>query len=324
MSGKPLMSLSLDLDNKWSYLKTHGSDKWKGFPSYLDLVVPRILSFLSDRDIHITFFIVGQDAALQKNHDALRQISDAGHDIGNHSFNHEPWLHLYSKEEIHAELELAEVAIEEATSRKVSSFRGPGFSISTAVLNALNERGYAYDATAFPNILNPLARAYFFAKSDLSKEERKRRAGLFGSFADALRPVKPYYWELESTSLFEFPVTTMPIFKTPIHFSYLIYLATFSKTIARLYLRFVIALCKLTNTEPSLLLHPLDFLGADDDDDLRFFPGMNIPSQEKIALMSEFFELLTKSFNPITLADHAARYQQGDRKLRSYEPTFSR
>ena len=62
MTLKRKMSLSLDLDNKWSYLKTHGSDKWKGFPSYLDVVVPRILDFLDERDIRITFFVVGQDA----------------------------------------------------------------------------------------------------------------------------------------------------------------------------------------------------------------------------------------------------------------------
>ena len=66
------MSLSLDLDNKWSYLKTHGSERWVEYPSYLDIVVPRILEFLDARDIKITFFIVGQDAALEKNHAALK------------------------------------------------------------------------------------------------------------------------------------------------------------------------------------------------------------------------------------------------------------
>ena len=37
-------SLSLDLDNLWSYLKVHGDPSWEGFPSYLDLVVPRVLA----------------------------------------------------------------------------------------------------------------------------------------------------------------------------------------------------------------------------------------------------------------------------------------
>ena len=93
---KPIASLSLDLDNKWSYMKTHGDAGWDSFPSYLDIVVPRLLQFLEQRDLKITVFVVGQDAALEKNHDALASISAAGHEIGNHSFHHEPWLHLYS------------------------------------------------------------------------------------------------------------------------------------------------------------------------------------------------------------------------------------
>ncbi len=82
---KPIASISLDLDNQWSYMKTHGDAGWQKFPSYLDLAVPRILSFLKERDLTITFFIVGQDAALEKNHAAIRSIADAGHEIANHS-----------------------------------------------------------------------------------------------------------------------------------------------------------------------------------------------------------------------------------------------
>ena len=101
---KPVASLSLDLDNQWSYMKTHGDDGWSSFPTYLDWAVPRILEFLDERDLKITFFIVGQDAEIEKNVPALRAIGDAGHEVGNHSFNHEPWLHLYSEEELDAEL----------------------------------------------------------------------------------------------------------------------------------------------------------------------------------------------------------------------------
>ena len=93
--AKPLASLSLDLDNLWSYMKTHGDPGWEDLPSYLDLVVPRVLDFLKERGLCITFFIVGQDAALERNRDALAAIVRAGHEVGNHSFAHEPWIHLY-------------------------------------------------------------------------------------------------------------------------------------------------------------------------------------------------------------------------------------
>ena len=127
-----LASLSLDLDNKWSYLKTHGDEAWSKLPSYLDLVVPRILNTLDEFDLKITFFIVGLDADQEANSSALRQISQAGHEIGNHSYRHEPWLHLYSREEIVAEFAKTEVALERVTGRKPIGFRGPGFSLLVA------------------------------------------------------------------------------------------------------------------------------------------------------------------------------------------------
>jgi peptidoglycan-N-acetylglucosamine deacetylase len=71
---KSIASLSLDLDNQWAYMKIHGDDGWETFPSYFDVLVPRVLDVLRDADLKITFFIVGQDAALEKNHAALRQI----------------------------------------------------------------------------------------------------------------------------------------------------------------------------------------------------------------------------------------------------------
>ena len=304
MSTKPNMSLSLDLDNQWSYMKTHGNPEWQSFPSYLDVAVPRILEFLKQRDIKITFFIVGQDAALDKNREALAQLSAAGHEIANHSFNHEPWLHLYSPEQLDAELEQAEDAIEQATGVKVTGFRGPGFSLSTATLNALKKRNYDYDATSFPNVLNPLARAYFFSKSRLSDEEKEQRKALFGTFSDAKRPVKPYHWELDDGDLLELPVTTMPWFKVPIHFSYLIYLASYSAIAARLYTRKAILMCRATGTEPSLLLHPLDFMGLEDNTGLEFFPAMKMPVAKKLALMDDFFSLLTQSFTPVAIGEH--------------------
>jgi len=318
---KPMASLSLDLDNKWSYLKTHGDSGWESFPSYLDLVVPRILEFLKERDIKITFFVVGQDAALEKNHLALRSLTEAGHEIGNHSFNHEPWLHLYSEDDLDAELAKAEEHLQKATGRRPMGFRGPGFSISAATLRVLSKRGYEYDATAFPNLLNPLARAYFFLTSNLSKEERERRKALFGTVWDALRPVTPYGWRMGERTLTEIPVTTMPLFRLPIHFSYVLYLGKYSKILARLYFRIALGLCRLTGTAPSLLLHPLDFMGREDDADLRFFPAMDVPVQEELALLSELVEKLQRHFKVVPMGVHAAVIAQS-RSMPVFEPRF--
>jgi peptidoglycan-N-acetylglucosamine deacetylase len=305
MSDRLIASVSLDLDNEWTYLKIHGDAAWSSFPSYLDIVVPRVLAFLARRDMKITFFIVGQDAAIDCNLPALRSIAEAGHEIGNHSFNHEPWLHRYSDESIEREIALAEGHIERATGRVPIGFRGPGFSFSPTLLRTLARRGYRYDASTFPTFIGPLARAYYFLKSSLPKAELKRRSGLFGSLADGLRPNKPYRWHFDTDELLEIPVTTMPGLRLPIHVSYLLYLNGFSATLARLYFRLALALCRLTGTQPSLLLHPLDFLGCEDNQSLSFFPGMSLPRDRKLALVAETIDELARHYAIVTMAAHA-------------------
>jgi peptidoglycan/xylan/chitin deacetylase (PgdA/CDA1 family) len=291
-------------------MKTHGDRGWEKYPSYLEILVPRVLDFLKSRNLTITFFIVGQDAALEENHDMLRAIAAAGHEIGNHSFKHEPWLHFYSEQEIATEIALAEEHIERVTGRKPIGFRGPGFSLSAATLQQLKRRGYLYDASAFPNLIMPVARAYYFLTARFTPEEKQQRKVLGGTMRDGLRPIKPYRWQMEDGSIIEIPVTTMPVLKIPIHVSYLLCLSLFSHSLARWYLNGALRLCRLTGTQPSLLLHPTDFLGCDDTKDLSFFPAMNLPSAKKIEMVSDFLQLLCTRFAVVTLQQHAQAVAQ--------------
>lgn len=300
-----IASLSLDLDNQWSYMKTHGDAGWESFPSYLDIVVPRYLELMNELGVRTTVFIVGQDAALEKNHAALRQIPEAGHEVGNHSFHHEPWLHLYSDEEVRQEIGNAEEAILTATGRRPRGWRGPGFSFSPSVLRSLAERGYLYDASTFPTYLGPLARAYYFMRSGLKREEKANRKQLFGKFSEGRRSLRPYQWQFGDRRLLEIPVTTTPLFKTPFHLSYLLYLATFSETAAAAYFKTALALCRASGVQPSYLLHPLDFMGCDDCPELGFFPAMNRPGSWKMKQSRRLLKMLTERCRATSMEGHA-------------------
>jgi len=304
---KPIASLSLDLDDEWTYMKTHGDEGWEKYPSYLSYAVPRILDILDEHELKITFFIVAQDAAFPQNHEVLRMIPERGHEVGNHTFHHDPWLHLYSEEQVDEELSRAEYHIGEATGEKPIGFRGPGFSFSDTVLKVLARKGYQYDGSTFPNILNPLARQYFLWTSKMTKEERETRKGLFGSWKDGLRPNKAYTWQTDPQPLLEIPVTTMPLFKVPIHASYILFLGTYSKALALMYWRFALGMCKLFKVQPSILLHPLDFLGSDDTDRLSFFPAMRVPAQKKIDLMHDVFRIMKEQYEVLPMYAHAER-----------------
>lgn len=310
------LSLSLDLDNLWSYMKTHGDPGWERFPSYLDTVAPRFLDLLDRHSMKITVFVVGQDAAIEENQAALRAIAAAGHEIGNHSFHHQPWLHLYSEDEIAAEIERAERSIEAATGMRPKGFRGPGYSLSKTVLRVLKARGYDYDCSTFPTLIGPLARTYYFLRARLNDEQMERRSALFGHMADGLRPNAPYAWDLDGERLVEIPVTTMPFFKVPIHFSYVHWLAGWSELAATAYFAASLRFCDLVGIEPSLLLHPLDFMGGDDLDALRFFPGMNQNAAKKMARMDRLLEHVAKRYQVERMAECAARLASGTLPVR--------
>jgi len=55
--------------------------------------------------------------------------------------------------------------------------------------------------------------------------------------------LRPYRWTSLGSQMIEIPVTTMPWVRVPIHFSYNMYLATFSKLIAKTYFQSAITFC---------------------------------------------------------------------------------
>jgi hypothetical protein len=115
---------------------------------------------------------------------------------------------------------------------------------------------------------------------------------------------------MDNGTLIEIPVTTMPIFRLPMHVSYLMCLSIVSPSLAIQYFRAALKLCQWTATEPSIVLHPTDFLGCDDTQDLSFIPGMNLPSQRKLEFVSEFVRVLSTEFTVLTLQQHAQEAAQ--------------
>ena len=266
---RPLASVSLDVDNLWSYMKTHGDAGWERRPSYYDVFFSAALEALDAAHVSLTFFVVGIDAASEANHAALRSAVAAGHEGGNHSHEHEPWLHRYDAAKLRAEIETAETSIAVATGQRPIGFRGPGYSWSPALFEILVDRGYLYDASTLPTFIGPLARAYYFWTAKLTPAQRSERGALFGSMTDALRPVQPYRWHLPSgRSLLEIPVTTMPIIKAPFHLSYLLYLSRYSEA-------------------------------------LKFFPGMDLPGARKAQIFRRVLGILGEHFRLVNMSTHA-------------------
>lgn len=318
---KMLASVSLDLDNQWSYMKIHGDQGWDAYPSYYSIFVPYAIKILEELDLKISFFIVGRDAAVDANKEYVQEIAKQGHEVSNHSYNHESWIHKYSRKELLNEIGSSHEQLEKLTGVAPIGFRGPGFSWNKDLLEVLEKFGYVYDASTLPTWIGPLARKYYFMTANLTAEEKKDRDELFGTFKDGRRPVKPYLWQLSNDkTILELPVSTIPVLKIPFHLSYLLYLSGFSMLLMKTYLNTAIRFCKLTGTEPSFLLHPLDLIGGDQISELAFFPGMDISSEHKVDVFKQVIKTVAKHFTIVNMKDHAAAILSTNSKLKLRMP----
>jgi hypothetical protein len=156
----------------------------------------------------------------------------------------------------------------------------------------------------------------------LKPEQKDQLQGLFGNFAEGLRPISPYRWQIAGGNLIEIPVTTMPFFRVPIHASYVMYLSMYAPSLALCYFQTALRLCRLTGVQPSLLLHPTDFLGGDDERDLSFHPGMKMPTEKKLEVLSKAIDALTDQFTIVTMQKHAQEVAAGF-KVPFVEPSFA-
>ncbi|MGE2713317.1 polysaccharide deacetylase family protein [Mycolicibacterium litorale] len=302
-SHRPIASVSFDLDNIWSFLKTHGDPDWESRPSYLSAATPRIVDFLGESGLLSTVFVIGADADRDDGAEAVRAFAAAGHEVGNHSYEHEPWLQRYSAERVAAEIDRTHAAIVAAGAPAPTGFRGPGYSTSPMLERLLTERGYTYDASTFPTWIGPLARAHHFRTATLTAEQREERAHLFGGANQALLPLRPHR---RASGIAELPVTTMPLLRIPIHGSYLMQLYSVSPRAARWYFATAVRLCRMRRIGMTMLLHPTDLLDRRDAPALDFFPGMAVPAPEKYAFMQWVTATMQRHFTVVGTRDHIA------------------
>ncbi|MGH8048046.1 MAG: polysaccharide deacetylase family protein [Chthoniobacterales bacterium] len=85
-------------------------------------LTPMLLDILKQRNIHATFFVVGQNAAEYP--DILKRAVAEGHEIGNHSWNH-PQLTALSADGVKSQIEKTNAAIRAAIGHNPVVMRPP-------------------------------------------------------------------------------------------------------------------------------------------------------------------------------------------------------
>ncbi len=154
---KPLASVSLDLDDLWTYLQTRG-DPAVGGASLISPCFcapgPRPAGAPGPADHGVS----GR-APMPSGRQTSRTCGPSRSEdieIGNHSFSHECWLPTsYARANLRPRSPGRKRRSSRPPGQRPVGFRGPGFSWSPELLELLSTRGYLYDASTLPTFLGP-------------------------------------------------------------------------------------------------------------------------------------------------------------------------
>jgi len=279
---RPSATVSVDVDPVDLHLVGYGHRDLAPDPSVYDTALPRLAEAFERAGMRATFFIVARDAEGQA--EALRRLSDAGHEIASHSFTHPLGLRRLDRAALAHELADSRTVLERTVGTEVVGFRAPNFDRDDRVMHALAEAGYRYDASGYPTPFLIPARLMLALKSD--DPFGVLRLGVWP--ADWRRlPHRP-----RAGGLCEFPASVTRGLRVPIYHT-LRYLTT-----GRRFLERIEGLA--ARGEPlSYLLHAVDLLGlAEDHVDARLavHPGMRRPLAEKRALLDEVLATIARRF----------------------------
>jgi peptidoglycan/xylan/chitin deacetylase (PgdA/CDA1 family) len=158
------------------------------------VAVPRILALLERRGARATFFIPGHTALAYPW--LVREIRDAGHEIGHHGWVHENPAKLSPHEEREV-FQRGLDALQRVADVVPSGYRSPAANFSANTLDVLAEFGVAYDSSCSGSDFTP----YYLRQGD---SWSKTGPYTFGRAIDLVE--MPFSWSLDDFTHFEFEV----------------------------------------------------------------------------------------------------------------------
>ena len=124
--------------------------QWGSYASRVEKNTQRLLNLFDECGVKGTFFILGWVA--ERYPRLVRQIVDAGHEPGCHSYWHR-LIYKLTPDEFHQDTLRAKDCIEQAAGQPVFGYRAPSFSVtarSAWALDVLAALGFRYDSSVFP------------------------------------------------------------------------------------------------------------------------------------------------------------------------------
>ncbi|QQS49224.1 MAG: DUF3473 domain-containing protein [Acidobacteriota bacterium] len=149
----PVNALTVDVEDYFqveSFADVIPREQWTGWAPRIERNTDRLLSLFDEHRVHGTFFILGWVA--ERNPRLIRRISQAGHELACHSYDHHP-IQKQTRAEFRRDLVRAKRLIEDLSGQRVIGYRAPTYSITEGTrwaLEILIEEGFEYDSSIFP------------------------------------------------------------------------------------------------------------------------------------------------------------------------------
>jgi hypothetical protein len=305
-----LACISVDLDGLVHYARLHGLGEEAIPPEVRGLVyaraVPRFLDLLAQARVRGTVFVIGSEAEGSPARATLTRAVELGNEVASHSHRHDYELSRRSAGEISADLAAAEHVFQSMGLPRPAGFRAPGYTLSPALLQALVEAGYRYDASIFP------AAPYWLAKAVALGWMRLRgrsSVSILDSPRVLLAPRAPYRpevarpWRTGQAPLVELPMSVTPVLRLP-------FIGSFVVLAPEPLLRAAYAPLA-RDSFLSLELHAVDLLGPEDglpEALCRLQPDLGLPRQRKLDRLGTVLGWLDRDFRCVPLAEAALAF----------------
>lgn len=140
-----------------------------------DSYTERLLELLARDEARATFFLIGRFARPRP--ELVRRIRNAGHVIGNHTWNH-PRLLFHSTDRAREEMAATNAALEDILGEKVEYFRPPYGARHPGVLRAARAMGLVpvlWNVTGFDWRPIPAERLLENMQNGIARNQRRRR-----------------------------------------------------------------------------------------------------------------------------------------------------
>jgi peptidoglycan-N-acetylglucosamine deacetylase len=297
MKSKKLATIQVDLDGLWTNLAYYGHQH----PIYPDHIftssIPRFIQLFKKYDIKATFFTIAKDLENPDKAMLIKQLHNAGHEIANHTYDHPFGFKSLPLKTQSNQIETAHQKIFDTIKVEPIGFKAPGYDANAKTINLLESLNYKYDSSIIPTWSYPII-LKIFAFLTRTKIPNHGPKAIWGMAKNKIYiPDTKYEWKnsKKNRGIKEFPCTTAPFFKFPIH-------ATFAIKLGKFFIIPTLFLTKLFGVDINYEFHAADL--SDTITDIRLAHLKGLPVEERIKRVDLVLKTLSNSHRIITSKEY--------------------